>query len=509
MALINSLQFTTLKDFPKYEGYQPLIRKDIKNPPVYNSVSKQIEARGDDILRLAKLLTTGPGIKFLGNTASLNAIDQGRGRKPPQRDRVANSSSGLFEDITGFLGALFEGVAETALTTAAITASTIAQAATAGSGTHLVLGFKGKRGYLTNVQGHVLSGQGKEIPVPYTSLNTFKSELEFGDSTTYKQFGLKNFNNRYAADKYAYEKARNGGGNVATSVVTSIAEAAGVPAIEGRKLYDFTTPTYEKISKDIIKEERLGLGNTGGRGLAKYTKNYKNPANEAAEDKVNMLGPNVGANEEVTDFIKFNFEIIDPDAGEENTFLYFRAYLDAFSDSYTGTWNSHKYLGRAEDFYTYGGFERSISFGFKSAVQTRQELKPMYQKLVRLASTTAPSYSTDESYMRGTLVNVTIGDYLVSQPGFFSAVNYSWQTNYPWETKLDPNEATQQLPHILDCAVEFTPIHRFAPQTGGFHYFTNPSENKYFKQGEAVDTEATATAPATNFLSNLGNNFFS
>ena len=107
--------------------------------------------------------------------------------------------------------------------------------------------------------------------------------------------------------------------------------------------------------------------------------------------------------------------------------------------------------------------------------------------------------------MRGTLVNVTIGDYLVSQPGFFSAVNYSWQTNYPWETKLDPEEATQQLPHILDCAIEFTPIHRFAPQTGGFHYFTNPSENKYFKQGEAVETEAPGES--NNFVEDIVTNF--
>ena len=87
MALINSLQHTTLKDFPKYTGRQPFIRKDIKNPPVYNTVSKAIESRGDDVLRLTKFIASGPGIKFLGNVAALNAIDRGRTAKPLQRER--------------------------------------------------------------------------------------------------------------------------------------------------------------------------------------------------------------------------------------------------------------------------------------------------------------------------------------------------------------------------------------------------------------------------------------
>ena len=84
MALIDSLQHTTLKDFPKYTGRQPFIRKDIKNPPVYNAVSKEIQSRGDDVVRLTKFIASGPGLKFLGNTAALTAIDRGRSAAPPQ-----------------------------------------------------------------------------------------------------------------------------------------------------------------------------------------------------------------------------------------------------------------------------------------------------------------------------------------------------------------------------------------------------------------------------------------
>tara|TARA_A100000172_G_scaffold80343_2_gene69641 strand:- start:7796 stop:9349 length:1554 start_codon:yes stop_codon:yes gene_type:complete len=484
MALINSLQHTTLKDFPKYSGRQPFIRKDIKNPPVYNTVSSAVQSRGDDVLRLGKLMLSGPGVKFLGNTAALNAIDRGRAAAPPQRDRKndGGGTGSTVGDVLAFLGTLISGVAVSAANAVAVTASTISQAGLSGTGTHLVLGFKGKQGYLRRVQGHVISSEGGEVPIPVD----FVSELANGDSKTFIQTKLK-FPNRYDAAKFSYDQGRNGVPNpldvIANQLNVFSAETVGGSE---RKLYDFTSNTYKEIDAKIQKEKRLGLPQTGGRGKTRYTSNYSEALNLEASDKIGMLGPQLGENEDANDFIKFNFEVISQDEGEQNVFLYFRAYLDAFSDSYTGTWSDHTYYGRAEKFYTYGGFERSISFGFKAYADTRDALKPMYQKLNYLASTTAPTYDTNQSFMRGTLCNITIGDYLVSQPGFFSAVNFSWEQGYPWEIKLKNNEPVQQLPHLLNCEVEFTPIHKFAPQTGLYHYSTNPNENKYFSSGEEV-----------------------
>ena len=50
----------------------------------------------------------------------------------------------------------------------------------------------------------------------------------------------------------------------------------------------------------------------------------------------------------------------------------------------------------------------------------------------------------------------------------------------------------QQVPHILDCAVEFTPIHKFAPQTGKLHYFTNPNESRFFYASNLSEQETLA-----------------
>ena len=220
-----------------------------------------------------------------------------------------------------------------------------------------------------------------------------------------------------------------------------------------------------------------------------------------AVDKVNYVGAYPGA--EADDYIKFNFEVLTP--GEtENVILHFRAFLDSFDDSYSSNWNSFNYVGRGEQFYTYGNFNRQINVTFKTAVATKFELSPVYTKLNYLASTTAPTYSKN-GIMRGTIVRMNIGDYLSDTPGFLTSVNYSWESSYPFEIaygKKDPNApkskrgntdlSVQELPHVLNCSLVFTPIHTFTPQTGKYHYITNPEQgdSQFFpvKQDYAAGT---------------------
>ena len=61
-------------------------------------------------------------------------------------------------------------------------------------------------------------------------------------------------------------------------------------------------------------------------------------------------------------------------------------------------------------------------------------MQPIYQKMVYLASATAPTYSNN--FMRGTLVRLTVGDYVYALPGFLEQVNYTWQTDYPWGNSI-------------------------------------------------------------------------
>ena len=179
-------------------------------------------------------------------------------------------------------------------------------------------------------------------------------------------------------------------------------------------------------------------------------------------DKINLL-PEVTANaitdSTIDDIIPFYFNSITP---ETNFFLHFRAFLDSFSDNYSGDWQGTKYIGRAEEFYTYQGFKRDISFDFKVAAFSKEELAPLYRKLNFLAGTTAPTYGSNGGFMRGTLCSVTIGDYLVNQDGFIKSVGLSWDTLYPWETQAIDQE-TERVPHMLNVSIAFQPIHAFNP----------------------------------------------
>lgn len=194
-------------------------------------------------------------------------------------------------------------------------------------------------------------------------------------------------------------------------------------------------------------------------------------------DTINYLEPLKNDIEEQGDLIPFFFELLEPTNLQEgdipdSSVIHFRAYLDSLNDNFNGNWNSFNYIGRGESFYTYQGFDRGVDFSFKVAAMSRGELMPLYKRLNYLTSTTAPSYSKD-GFMRGTMVRVTIGDYLRAVPGFISTIGLSWGTNYPWEL-----DSGNRLPSVLDVNVSFTPIHTFAPQSN--YVDVNTGRNFYY-----------------------------
>ena len=254
------------------------------------------------------------------------------------------------------------------------------------------------------------------------------------------------------------------------------------------KLQDFRsgskgTATYslDYTAATINKERRVGLGNQGAPSLrTDYTYVDKDKIDKLNEQdisnsRIDGLKPN-----DVRDLAKFYFEIITPSGTK---FLYFRAFIDSVDDSYNANWESHKYVGRAEDFYTYGGFSRDINVSFKIAAATRSEMKPLYRKMVYLASATAPTYG-GEGFMRGTLARLTVGSYFDQIPGVITSVKYSLIDDMPWEIAMQQPEGNesgvQELPMGLQCSVSFKPIHDFAPQTGLKHYFTSNEAAKNY-----------------------------
>ena len=239
-------------------------------------------------------------------------------------------------------------------------------------------------------------------------------------------------------------------------------------------------------------ESRILIGDPGNRKTKSYASYTKGPVDRATGesvgplDKINALpiyrSEAVDTNQDVNDLVKFRIAIIDNDDPTFKTFLHFRAYLDVISDNFSAEWGPTSYLGRGEKFYNYNGFDRKIDLGWTVAAQSKAELIPMYRKLNYLASTLAPDYS-GEGYMRGNLVQLTIGGYLYEQPGIITSLNYTMETTSPWEIGINDSgnsdESVKELAHIIKVSgFSFIPIHNFVPQK---------QNNIFDDQGNLID----------------------
>ena len=352
--------------------------------------------------------------------------------------------------------------------------STLAQVPLNGTGTHFVKGFNGKSGktYLSGLDTapHATVNNGGLVSpvftdlVPDTQRKSRDIKLEYSNTDSAEESGLaRNVN----PNKFRLKNSH---------LLTKL-------NLEP-KLIDQPKP-------DARKETKYSLGDPSTRVQEdgdSYVRSLEQSKENNNIDLINFESGTTENNETTPqDFIKFKFKIITPEE-ENNKTLLFRAFLDTFDDTYTSNWNTWNYNGRAENFYTYGNFERSLNIGFKIAAQSRHEMKPLYQKMIQLASVTAPTYNNNT--MRGTFIEATVGDYLVNTTGFISNVSYTWQNNYPWEIALDRNNLDsemQQLPTVLDCSLTFTPIHKFVPQTGLLPYFTTDAtqeDRSYFPTNE-------------------------
>jgi hypothetical protein len=158
------------------------------------------------------------------------------------------------------------------------------------------------------------------------------------------------------------------------------------------------------------------------------------------------------------DIIKFRIEFLNNTSADSQNVLAFRAYIDDFSDGITANWNPYRYVGRGEEFYIYEGFSRSISVTFSIYAHTSEEMKPLYKKLNYLMSSFAPDYSDPGGKMRGNVGYLTIGDYIIRQPGVFNDIKVSNTLDTHWEIN------DYELPKYLKVALSFKPIHNFLPR---------------------------------------------
>lgn len=175
----------------------------------------------------------------------------------------------------------------------------------------------------------------------------------------------------------------------------------------------------------------------------------------------------------IRDIIKFRIKILDNDVRHEanrnsrGVYIVFRAYISNIRRNVVSKWDAYKYVGRGESFYAYDGFTETITYSFVIAASSRAEMKPLYQKLNYLISSMAPDYK--DNLMRGNIAELTIGDFVLYQPGIITNFDMNIDEDSNWEIALDEPEGgsdvtMHELPQLIKCNMTFIPIYNFLPR---------------------------------------------
>jgi len=235
------------------------------------------------------------------------------------------------------------------------------------------------------------------------------------------------------------------------------------------KSIDYTSPNQRL-------DGRVNLGSPG----SKFERKSYVIGRSTSLDKINSLplyqSSKVDNSKPVNDLCKFRIGIINNSDPSLKTYIHFRAFLDSMDDSYAAEWASQKYMGRAESLYNYQGFDRTVNLSWTVAAQSKQELIPMYKKLNYLASVCAPDYS-DSGYMRGNLIELTVGGYIYEQMGIMQGISYTVPQDSPWEIGINDSsintegfdknrsdDTVKELPMMIKVSgFSFKPIQNFVP----------------------------------------------
>jgi hypothetical protein len=144
----------------------------------------------------------------------------------------------------------------------------------------------------------------------------------------------------------------------------------------------------------------------------------------------------------------------------------FRGTAKGITETFSPSWDSIKYNGRADQAYKYTTFERSLSFNFQVYATSRIEMKPIWTKLQYLSTMTMPQYGEANGY-QGTLVRFRLGSLYNRKLAFIESLSYNMSDETPWEiSMLGSNEPIGELPMGIDVSIGLKILGDVRPQLG-------------------------------------------
>ena len=157
-----------------------------------------------------------------------------------------------------------------------------------------------------------------------------------------------------------------------------------------------------------------------------------------------------------------------------DSYIFFRAYLEGITEDIAPSWAEHNYLGRSEPVYVYERAMRTINFTLKLVAQTEYELQAIYLKMNALTSMCYPEYAHDtrlgdKTRMKPPLAKFRLGEMFGSTNnemlGFIEALNYTVPESSTWETVSGKRVAKHITATITWKVLHGTPPEMYKPGT--------------------------------------------
>jgi hypothetical protein len=181
----------------------------------------------------------------------------------------------------------------------------------------------------------------------------------------------------------------------------------------------------------------------GNKNFAYVANELKNKFNRTNDKEIN------------NDTLALIFTPLDPFTGNALNILKFLGYLTDFTENYDSSWSDVKYAGRAEKFYIFNEFKRSVSVGFNIPCFNENELEDRHCAISELASSLAGKY--ENNLLGGILIKLKLGGYINEQPGIITNLSFQPIQDSSWDLY-------QGLAFYLKVSFSFTLIHNFLPQ---------------------------------------------
>ena len=145
------------------------------------------------------------------------------------------------------------------------------------------------------------------------------------------------------------------------------------------------------------------------------------------------------------DFISLRFYSIAKQTG-----VSFKATVSGIEESFSPSWDSHRFIGSPYNFYTYNSIERTLSFSFKVYSLDGLEHRSCWQKLNFLAGLTYPQNPAFEEYTTPPFIKFTLGDMYKNKEAFVESLSYSIDDNTPWDIGIFASKINNRVYKLED-----------------------------------------------------------